>query len=144
MLGVVAIKQAIELAETKDLDLVEIAPGASPPVCKIMDFGKYKYEIQKKAHIAKKKQKSVELKEVKVRPNIAEGDYTTKLRQVKTFIEEGNKVKISLQFRGREITHSEIGFDVVSRFIRDTADIAKVESQPTLEGKQITTVIVRL
>ena len=142
MVGVVSSREAMDIARQRELDLVEIVPNAEPPVCKIMNFGKYKYELNKKMHDAKKKQKTIEIKEIKVRPNIAEGDYATKLKKVRGFIAYGDKVKISLQFRGREITHNEIGFGVISRFIADTADIAKVEAQPKLEGKQIATVII--
>lgn len=144
MIGVVSPRQGMELARKVGLDLVEVSPNASPPVCKVMDYGKYKYELQKKAQEAKKKQKVVESKEIKVRPNIADGDYQVKLRAVRKFISEGNKVRISLQFKGREITHNTLGFAVMSRFKQDTNDIAKVELEPKLEGKQIFMVLVAL
>lgn len=142
MIGVVLPKQGLELARRVGLDLVEISPNAEPPVCKVMDFGKYKYEIQKKAQEAKKKQKVVEIKEIKIRPNIAEGDYGVKLRNARKFIAEGNKVRVSLQFKGREITHNELGFAVIQKFKADMSDVAKVELEPKLEGKQIFLVIV--
>jgi translation initiation factor IF-3 len=142
MIGVVPVRQALELAIRVGLDLVEISPNAEPPVCKIMDYGKYKYELQKKAQEAKKKQKVVEIKEIKIRPNIAEGDYAVKLRNARKFIAEGNKVRVSLQFKGREITHNELGFAVIQRFKADISDIAKTELEPKLEGKQIFLVIV--
>ncbi len=142
MIGIVPPKQGLELAKRVGLDLVEISPNAEPPVCKVMDFGKYKYEIQKKAQEAKKKQKVVEVKEIKVRPNIADGDYEVKLRNARKFIAEGNKVRVSLQFKGREITHNELGFAVIQRFKTDISDVAKVELEPRLEGKQIFLVII--
>ncbi|WP_275574621.1 translation initiation factor IF-3 [Candidatus Jidaibacter acanthamoebae] len=142
MIGVVLPKQGLELARRVGLDLVEISPNAEPPVCKVMDFGKYKYEIQKKAQEAKKKQKVVEIKEIKIRPNIAEGDYGVKLRNARKFIAEGNKVRVSLQFKGREITHNELGFAVIQKFKADMSDVAKVELEPKLEGKQIFLVII--
>ncbi|WP_411572140.1 translation initiation factor IF-3 [endosymbiont of Acanthamoeba sp. UWC8] len=142
MIGVVLPKQGLELARRVGLDLVEISPNAEPPVCKVMDFGKYKYEIQKKAQEAKKKQKVVEIKEIKIRPNIAEGDYGVKLKNARKFIAEGNKVRVSLQFKGREITHNELGFAVIQKFKADMSDVAKVELEPKLEGKQIFLVII--
>ncbi|MBA8666313.1 translation initiation factor IF-3 [Holosporaceae bacterium 'Namur'] len=142
MIGIVLPKQGLELARRVGLDLVEISPNAEPPVCKVMDFGKYKYEIQKKAQEAKKKQKVVEIKEIKIRPNIAEGDYGVKLKNARKFIAEGNKVRVSLQFKGREITHNELGFAVIQKFKADMSDVAKVELEPKLEGKQIFLVII--
>jgi translation initiation factor IF-3 len=141
MVGLVTPAVGIEMARQVGLDLVEISPNADPPVCKIMDFGKYKYEIQKKLQQAKKKQKTVEVKEVKVRPNIAEGDYQIKLKAIKRFLGDGHKVKISLQFRGREITHNELGFAVMIRIKEDVIDIAKIEQEPKLEGRQIFLVV---
>ena len=137
MLGVMHPKDALRIALQKDLDLVEISPNASPPVCKIMNYGKYKYEVQKKAHEAKKKQKVVGLKELKLRPTIAGGDYGVKVRNAKRFIEDGDKVKISLMFKGREVTHEEVGFEVMERFKQDMQLFAKIEVQPKREGKQI-------
>lgn len=137
MIGIVSPSEGLSLANQHGLDLVEISPAAIPPVCKVMDFGKFKYELQKKAHEAKKKQKIVEIKEVKLRPTIADGDYQIKLRNSLKFIKDGNKVKVSLMFRGREITHNEVGFAVMTRFQDDVADLAKVEVAPRLEGRQI-------
>jgi len=137
MVGVVSPLEGMRLANNAGLDLVEISPTAVPPVCKVMDFGKFKYELQKKEHEAKKKQKVIELKEVKIRPTIASGDYQIKLRSAIRFIKDGNKVKVSLMFRGREITHNEIGFAVMARFHTDISDVAKVEVAPKMEGKQI-------
>lgn len=117
--------------------MVEISPTATPPVCKIMDFGKYKYELQKKAHDARKNQKIVKLKEVKLRPNIAEGDYSIKMRNAEKFLKEGNKVKVIMVFRGREVTHSEVGLAIVHRFRDDLELLAKADNYPKLEGKQI-------
>ena len=129
--------QGMKMAQERGLDLVEISPNAAPPVCKIMNFGKYKYEVQKKAQQAKKNQKVVEVKEIKVRPTIAEGDYQVKLRNAIKFIKDGNKVRFSLVFKGREVTHEEVGFAVINRLKADIDDIAKIEVQPRMEGKQI-------
>jgi len=137
MIGVVAPSEGLRLAAQHGLDLVEISPAAVPPVCKVMDFGKFKYEMQKKAHEAKKKQKIVEVKEIKVRPTIADGDYQIKLRNASKFIKDGNKVKVSLMFRGREITHNEVGFAVMTRFQDDISELAKIEVAPRMEGRQI-------
>ncbi len=137
MVGIVKPIDGLELAARHDLDLVEISPAAEPPVCKVMNFGKFKYEMQKKAHEAKKKQKVIELKEIKIRPTIAEGDYQIKLKNTGKFLKEGNKVKVSLMFRGREISHNEVGFAIMTRFQDDVSDLAKVEVAPKLEGRQI-------
>ena len=137
MLGVVTPMQGMKMAQEKGLDLVEISPNAAPPVCKIMNFGKYKYEVQKKAQQAKKNQKVVEVKEIKVRPTIAEGDYQVKLRNAIKFIKDGNKVRFSLVFKGREVTHEEVGFAIINRLKADIEEIAKIEVQPRMEGKQI-------
>jgi len=139
--GVVSPSDAIERAEQVGLDLVEISPNASPPVCKIMDFGKYKYEQQKKAAEAKKKQKTTELKEVKFRPNIDSHDYDVKMRSVTKFLEEGDKVKITLRFRGREMAHQEIGRELLQKIGGDISEMGKVESMPRMEGRQMTMVI---
>lgn len=141
MLGVVTPMQGMRMAQERGLDLVEISPNAAPPVCKIMNFGKYKYEIQKKAQQAKKNQKVVEVKEIKVRPTIAEGDYQVKLRNATKFIKDGNKVRFSLVFKGREVTHEEVGFAVINRLKADIDKIAKIEVQPKMEGKQIFMVV---
>lgn len=142
MLGVVALAHAQKLAKDKGLDLVEISPNTNPPVCKILDYSKYKYELQKKARLARKNQKVVETKEIKVRPTIAKGDYQVKLRNATRFIKNGDKVRFSLQFKGREVTHEEIGFNVINKFKRDMDDVAKVEVPPKKEGKQIFMIMV--
>lgn len=137
MVGVFSPRDALSRARQADLDLVEISPNAVPPVCRIIDYGKYRYEHQKKLHEAKKHQKIVELKELKMRPNIDVGDYAVKLRSSQKFIQDGNKVKVSLMFKGREITHQEVGFALMHRFQNDVEGFAKVEVGPKMEGKQI-------
>jgi translation initiation factor IF-3 len=139
--GVVTVVQAQQLALAAGLDLVEITPTADPPVCKLLDFGKYKYEIQKKANEARKKQKVIEIKEIKLRPGIDVNDYNVKMRAMKRFLEEGDKVKVTLRFRGREMTHVELGAKVLDRVRDDLADRAKVEQTPKMEGRQMTMVI---
>lgn len=137
MLGVVDVDTGLQKARSAGLDLVEISPNAAPPVCKIIDYGKYRYEEQKKIKDMKKKQTKVVTKEVKLSPRIAIGDYNIKLQRAKKFIEDGNKVKVSLAFRGREIAHNDIGFEVVNRFKADMEDLANVEVAPKMEGRQI-------
>lgn len=137
MVGVMQAKEAFLMAQQRGFDLVEISPNAKPPICKIMDFGKYKYEQQKKQHAARQKQKVVETKELKLRPNIAEGDYLVKLRSLKKFIENGDKVKVFIIFKGREVTHNEIGFNLANRIINDVSSFAKADALPKLESKQI-------
>jgi len=137
MLGVVKIEEAIRIASGKGLDLVEISPTAEPPVCKVMDFGKYKFELRRKKQESKKKQHVVQLKEVKIRPTTDKHDYDVKVRSIHRFIDDGDKVKISLKFRGREVTHDEIGMEVMQRIKVDTASVAKTELEPRMEGKQI-------
>ena len=139
--GVVTPAVAIQMAEEVGLDLVEISPGATPPVCKIMDFGKFKYEQQKKAAEAKKKQKIIEIKEVKFRPNIDTHDYDVKMRSVHKFLGEGDKVKVTLRFRGREMAHVELGRDLLERIAGDVEQIGKIESMPKMEGRQMTMVV---
>ncbi|MEM7498546.1 MAG: translation initiation factor IF-3 [Pseudomonadota bacterium] len=139
--GVVRPEEAVSMAEEVGLDLVEISPNASPPVCKIMDFGKFKYETQKKAAEARKKQKVIEVKEVKFRPNIDTHDYDVKMRSVTKFLGEGDKVKVTLRFRGREMAHQELGRDLLHRVADDIVELGKVESMPKLEGRQMTMVI---
>ncbi len=139
--GVVAKTDAMQRAETAGLDLVEVSPDAEPPVCKILDFGKYKYQEQKKAAEARKNQKIVEIKEIKMRPGIDDNDYDVKMRAIKRFFEEGDKVKITLRFRGREMAHSQLGMEVLVRVKSDTEQIAKVESEPRFEGKQMVMVL---
>jgi translation initiation factor IF-3 len=142
MLGIVSINEALKISKDRGLDLVEISPIADPPVCKILDYGKYKYEQKKKVHDARKKQKVVAIKEIKLRPNIGENDLKTKLKSIEKFINSGDKVKVTLKFRGREITHHELGMQVLEKIILDTAEIAKTETAPKLEGKQIMMVLV--
>jgi translation initiation factor IF-3 len=139
--GVVSIREAIRLAEEAGLDLCEISPNAAPPVCKILDFGKYKYEAQKKAAEARKKQKVIEIKEIKLRPGIDTHDYDVKMKAMHRFLDEGDKVKVTLRFRGREMAHQELGMKVLERVRDDLADKAKVESSPKMEGRQMTMVI---
>ncbi|HEY7765273.1 MAG TPA: translation initiation factor IF-3 [Aestuariivirgaceae bacterium] len=139
--GVMSPQQALVLAEQAGLDLVEISPGTQPPVCKILDYGKYKYQAQKKANEARKKQKTIEIKEIKIRPNIDTHDYDVKMKAIKRFFEEGDKVKVTLRFRGREMAHQELGFDLLQQVRKDTADLAKVESEPRFEGRQVVMVL---
>ena len=139
--GVVDFQTAIGMAEAAGLDLVEIAPNSSPPVCKILDYGKYKYQAQKKAAEARKKQKVVEVKEIKLRPMIDDHDYDVKMRSMKRFFEEGDKVKITLRFRGREMAHQELGFKLLDRVKADVGPMAKVESEPRFEGRQMIMVL---
>jgi translation initiation factor IF-3 len=141
MIGVMSTREALMRAFDAGLDLVEISPNAVPPVCKILDYGKYKYEQQKKASEARKKQKVVEIKEIKVRPNIDDHDYDVKLRQMKSFIEEGDKVKVTLRFRGREVAHQDLGAKVLERIRTELADMVKVEQFPRLENRQMIMVL---
>lgn len=134
--GVVSIQDALARAEEAGLDLVEISPNAEPPVCKILDYGKYKYEQQKKAAEARKKQKVIEVKELKFRPNIDDHDYQVKIKAARRFLEEGDKVKITLRFRGREMSHMDLGMKVLTRVREELADIGKVESEARVEGRQ--------
>jgi translation initiation factor IF-3 len=139
--GVVDIRAALEAATTAGLDLVEIAPNSTPPVCKILDFGKYKYQEQKKAAEARKKQKVVEVKEIKFRPMIDDHDYDVKMRAMRRFFEEGDKVKVTLRFRGREMAHQELGFKLLDRVKGDTSQLAKVEQDAKFEGRQMVMVL---
>jgi translation initiation factor IF-3 len=139
--GVVGKADALARAEQAGLDLVEVSPDAEPPVCKILDFGKYKYQEQKKAAEARKHQKIVEIKEIKMRPGIDDHDYDVKMRAIRRFFEEGDKVKITLRFRGREMAHQHLGMDVLKRVKVDTEPIAKVESEPRFEGRQMVMVL---
>ena len=139
--GVVNLSDAQQLAEEASLDLVEIVPNATPPVCKILDFGKYKYEEQKKKNEAKKKQKVIEVKEVKFRPSIDNHDYDVKIRSMQKFIGEGDKVKVTMRFRGRELAHQELGMNVLMRVKDDLDTVAKVEQFPRMEGRQMTMVV---
>jgi translation initiation factor IF-3 len=141
MQGVMTAREAISRAYAVGLDLLEISPNAEPPVCKILDFGKFKYEQQKKKNEAKKKQKVIEIKEIKVRPNIDENDYQVKLRAMKSFIEEGDKVKVTLRFRGREMAHQDIGIKVLERIRGDMDFATKVEQMPRMENRQMVMVL---
>ena len=141
MVGVVGRNEALAMAADAGLDLVEIAPGADPPVCKILDFGKFKYEEQKKKNEARKKQKIIEVKEIKLRPSIDIHDYAVKMRSMNKFIEEGDKVKVTMRFRGRELAHQELGMNVLMRVKDDLDEIAKVEQFPRMEGRQMTMVV---
>jgi translation initiation factor IF-3 len=136
-LGVLTIEQALERAQSEGMDLVEVNPMAKPPVCKIMDYGKFKYEEKKKASEAKKKQVVVHLKEVKLRPKTEEHDYEFKVRNIKRFLEEGNKAKVTIVFRGREITHKELGSAILDDVNKDLKDVAVVEQAPRMEGRQM-------
>tara|TARA_B100000963_G_C22392085_1_gene564966 strand:- start:27 stop:572 length:546 start_codon:yes stop_codon:yes gene_type:complete len=140
-LGPMQLNKAIELAKQEGLDLIEISPNANPPVCKIMDMGKYKYDLQKKANLAKKKQKVVSLKEIKLRPGTEAHDYNFKIKNAKKFISKGDKVKFTVKFKGREMQHTQLGKDLMNRIIDETKDIAKVESQPKFEGRQMVMII---
>lgn len=140
-LGIVSLQAALNLAEESGLDLVEIAPMAQPPVCKVMDHGKFKYQEQKRAHEARQKQKQVQVKEVKLRPGTDENDYQIKLRNLKRFLGEGDKAKVTLRFRGREMAHQEIGMRQLERVKADLEEIAMVEQMPKMEGRQMVMVI---
>ncbi|MGZ3173411.1 MAG: translation initiation factor IF-3 [Croceibacterium sp.] len=140
-LGVMYTKEAMEQANELGLNLVEVSPNADPPVAKYLDVGKYRYEAQKKANAARKTQKTQEIKEIKMRPNIDVHDYDVKMRSVRKFLEEGDKVKMTLRFRGREMAHQELGMDLLNRVRDDTAEIAKVEAYPRLEGRQMLMVL---
>jgi translation initiation factor IF-3 len=137
----VPTQEALAMAEEAGLDLVEIVPNANPPVCKILDLGKLKYENQKKAAEARKRQKTIEVKEIKMRPNIDDHDYETKMKAVRRFFEEGDKVKVTLRFRGREMAHQELGMQLLNRVREETADMSKVEAEPKLEGRQMMMVL---
>ncbi|MDX1924137.1 MAG: translation initiation factor IF-3 [Rickettsiaceae bacterium] len=137
MLGVVSLSEALHAASNAGLDLVEISPQVDPPVCKLMDFGKFKYEAKKKLHNAKKKQKTSSLKEMKFRPNIGSGDFDVKMRNIIKFLDEGDKVKVSLAFKGREIVHNELAMGLFKKIIDTAGDKAKIEFEPKLEGKQM-------
>lgn len=141
-LGVMALKEALAIAAEEGLDLVEVSPQANPPVCKVMDYGKYRYKKNKKLHEAKKKQKTIQLKSVKITPKTEEHDYQFKLRHVKRFLSEGDKVKIMMVFKGREMVHSHLGRKVLDRMIEDLDEIGVIEQEPTMEGRNMNMVIV--
>jgi translation initiation factor IF-3 len=141
MVGVVGLREGLQMAEEAGLDLIEVSPNAEPPVCKIADYGKYKYEAQKKANDARKKQKVIEVKEIKMRPGIDDHDYEVKMRAMKKFLDTGDKVKVTLRFRGREMVHQDIGMNVLRRVREELDPMAKVEQLPKMEGRQMTMVL---
>jgi translation initiation factor IF-3 len=141
MVGILTRDEALSLAEEAGLDLVEIQPNADPPVCKVMDFGKFRFEQQKRASEAKKKQKQVEIKEVKFRPTTDEGDYQIKLRNMRRFLEEGDKIKLTIRFKGREMAHTELGVAMIQRLEAELKDDIVIESRPRLEGRQMVMMI---
>lgn len=143
-LGILPVEKALETAEEMGLDLVEVAPMARPPVCRIMDYGKFRYEEQRKAREARKKQHRVDLKEVKLRPGIEDHDFDFKARHARRFLEEGNKVKVTMMFRGRQMAHPEIGREVLQRMVTEMADVGKVESAPAMEARSMTMVLAPL
>ena len=140
-IGVLYTREAIEQAAEVGLDLVEVSPNADPPVCKFLDVGKFRYEAQKKANLARKTQKTQEIKEIKMRPNIDDHDYETKMKAMHKFIGEGDKVKVTLRFRGRELSHQQLGMNLLRRVQEDIAEVAKVESFPRMEGRQMLMVV---
>lgn len=139
--GVVSKETAMDIAAESGLDLVEISPNAEPPVCKVLDFGKFKYEQQKKANLARKNQKTQDVKEIKMRPGIDVHDYNVKLKKVHQFIDNGDKVKMTIRFRGREMAHQELGMDVLNRVAEEMEETAKIEARPKMEGRQMIMVI---
>ena len=141
-LGIISIREALNHAEDEGYDLVEVSPDAKPPVCKIIDYGKLKYREQKSKKEAKKKQKTIEVKEIKMRPGIDKHDYQVKVKALSKFINGGNKVKVSMRFRGREMEHQNLGFDLLKRLIEEVSEFAKVEVHPKSEGKQIMMILV--
>jgi translation initiation factor IF-3 len=144
MIGVVSIAEAISKARSYGLDLVEVSPNATPPVCKILDYGKFKYEAQKKANEARKKQKVIHLKEIKLRPNIDPHDFGIKMKNVHKFLDAGDKVKVTLRFRGREMSHQQIGMDVMNKVKEEVAEKARVELEPKMEGRQAVMILAPL
>lgn len=141
MVGVTSLDEAIRKAEEAGLDLVEVSPEANPPVCKILDYGKFKYEQQKKAAEARKKQKTVDVKEVKIRPTTEDHDYQVKLKNARRFLEKGDKVKVSMRFRGREMAHQDVGMEMMLRLKADLADLGGPEMEPKMEGRQMLMII---
>ena len=137
MIGVVRLREALERARDAGLDLVEVSPTAKPPVCKILDFGKFKYEAQKRANAARKKQRVIEVKEIKMRPGIDDNDYNIKMKKVRTFLEEGDKVKVTMRFRGRELSHQNLAMDILTKVKEEVNDLGKVEQFPKMEGRQM-------
>lgn len=141
MIGIISREQALDMARTQELDLVEVSPNAEPPVCKILDFGKFRYEETKKEHAARRKQKQIQIKEIKFRPGTEEGDYQRKLRDLTRFLVEGDKAKVTLRYRGREMAHQELGFKLLQRVQQDLQEFGAVEQMPKLEGRQLVMVI---
>ncbi|GIX35345.1 MAG: translation initiation factor IF-3 [Lysobacteraceae bacterium] len=141
MVGILSRDEALRLAEEEGLDLVEIQPNADPPVCRVMDFGKFRFEMQKKASAARKKTRQVEIKEVKFRPTTDDGDYAIKLRNMRRFLEDGDKVKVTIRFKGREMAHTELGVQMIQRLEEDLKDEVVIESRPRLEGRQMVMMI---
>jgi translation initiation factor IF-3 len=141
MIGVLPTREAIQMAYSAGLDLVEIAAAANPPVCKILDLGKYKYEIQKKKNEARKKQKVIEVKEIKMRPSIDEHDYQVKMRSMRRFLDDGDRVKVTIRFRGRELVHQDLGLKVLDRVREELGEVGKIEQMPRIEGRQMVMVI---
>lgn len=141
MIGILPLKEAIVSAEQSGLDLVEVSPNADPPVCRIMDYGKYKYQISKKAHEAKKKQTVIHIKEIKMTPKTDNHDFDFKIKHIKRFLEDGNKAKVNIVFKGREITHTELGHEMLARVAEEIKDIGIIEQHPRLEGKSMTMII---
>ena len=141
MIGVVKLNKALEMAESVGLDLVEVSPNAKPPVCKILDYGKFKFEAQKKAAKARKKQKIIDIKEIKFRPNIDTNDFNIKIKNVNKFLAAGDKVKITMRYRGREMAHRELGIKILDRIKDETTENAKVELSPKMEGRQATMIL---
>lgn len=144
MIGVVRLREALERAREAGLDLVEVSPTAKPPVCKILDYGKFKYEAQKRANVARKKQRVIEVKEIKMRPNIDDNDYGIKMKKVRHFLEEGDKVKVTMRFRGRELSHQNLAMNILTKVKDEVSDLGKVEQFPKMEGRQMVMVMAPL
>jgi translation initiation factor IF-3 len=144
MIGVVRLREALERAREVGLDLVEVSPTAKPPVCKVLDYGKFKYEAQKRANAARKKQRVIEVKEIKMRPGIDDNDYNIKMKKVRTFLEEGDKVKVTMRFRGRELSHQNLAMNILTKVKDEVSDLGKVEQFPKMEGRQMVMVMAPL
>ena len=144
MIGVVRLREALDRARDAGLDLVEVSPTAKPPVCKILDYGKFKYEAQKRANAARKKQRVIEVKEIKMRPGIDDNDYNIKMKKVRNFLEEGDKVKVTMRFRGRELSHQNLAMNILTKVKDEVSDLGKVEQFPKMEGRQMVMVMAPL
>jgi translation initiation factor IF-3 len=144
MIGVVRLREALDRAREAGLDLVEVSPTAKPPVCKILDYGKFKYEAQKRANAARKKQRVIEVKEIKMRPGIDDNDYNIKMKKVRNFLEEGDKVKVTMRFRGRELSHQNLAMNILTKVKDEVSDLGKVEQFPKMEGRQMVMVMAPL